>query len=682
MKYSIIIPTYNHCDDLLKPCIESIIEYTDLQNVEIIIAANGCVDNTKEYIAELYARFVAMNIPDNLKLTWSDLPTGYSKASNDGIKISTCDKIILLNNDVLILDQIKNTWIELLHSQFQYDPKCGISGPSKVFSGPANRDFLIFFCVMIDRKVFDVIGLLNEEYGKGGGEDTEFCILAENAGFHLNLCAKQVWSDKLNLYVGEFPIYHRGEGTVHDKVLVPDYDEVFETNSLKLGKKFNPEWYRWKLSNNLERAVYLQGHKVDIREELRYSWAAQHIIGAKVLDIGCSSGYGAQFFDPTIEYTGIDYDYKIIQEANAQNWLPNAKFIHANLADFEINFTDTYDTIVAFEVIEHLSNGLEFVETLKQRCNQIIITVPYNESVNVFNPHHLLRNLTPDKFKDFNIIGFINLPGDILQEDQLIAGEEYSLLMEWKKEKSAIKDFSWLNTKYPDMYNEIIKLNVYDVDEKSIKNRNVLDIGANIGTFSLLANYYGAKKIIAIEPTHKTFNQLLENIMIVGKTNITPIMSAVSDISNKIIKIHTNDNSGLNSQYNNSHSFNYSSTLSLSDTLKQFEDDPKIFLKVDCEGAEYDILLNTSQEDMNKIDNVAIEIHADMHPTHKGFDLIEQKLINSGFNLKNKKQIYSWNYNKQDKIVDQQAMPIVIEMWERQKSNINQTEIQFWSKTN
>jgi len=47
------------------------------------------------------------------------------------------------------------------------------------------KNFAVFFCVMIDRKVFDTIGYLNEEYGTGSGEDMEFCILAEAAGFEV-----------------------------------------------------------------------------------------------------------------------------------------------------------------------------------------------------------------------------------------------------------------------------------------------------------------------------------------------------------------------------------------------------------------------------------------------------------------------------------------------------------------
>ena len=78
-KYSIVIPTYNHLEDCLKPCLKSIIKYTDLSQVEIIIVANGCTDNTKEYVESLGSPF---------KLLWIDEPSGYTKSTNEGIKIS------------------------------------------------------------------------------------------------------------------------------------------------------------------------------------------------------------------------------------------------------------------------------------------------------------------------------------------------------------------------------------------------------------------------------------------------------------------------------------------------------------------------------------------------------------------------------------------------------------------
>ena len=100
MKYSIVIPTYNHCEKYLKPCIDSIIKYTDMADIELIVSANGCVDNTKPYLYYLMSAY-----PDNVRMVWSDEALGYAGATNAGIKVATTDKIVLLNNDTVLLDQ-------------------------------------------------------------------------------------------------------------------------------------------------------------------------------------------------------------------------------------------------------------------------------------------------------------------------------------------------------------------------------------------------------------------------------------------------------------------------------------------------------------------------------------------------------------------------------------------------
>ena len=55
MKYSVVIPTYNHCDDFLKPCIESIAQYSDLPDIELIVSANGLQDDICARVAEKWA---------------------------------------------------------------------------------------------------------------------------------------------------------------------------------------------------------------------------------------------------------------------------------------------------------------------------------------------------------------------------------------------------------------------------------------------------------------------------------------------------------------------------------------------------------------------------------------------------------------------------------------------------
>ena len=111
------------------------------------------------------------------------------------------------------------------------------------------KDYAVFFCVMIDRKVFDTIGYLNEEYGTGSGEDMEFSILAEAAGFEITQVSDKIKLDR-KYFTGSFPIYHYGEGTVHDNKLVPNWKSIFLKNALKVAEKYNVEWKKQKNNNH------------------------------------------------------------------------------------------------------------------------------------------------------------------------------------------------------------------------------------------------------------------------------------------------------------------------------------------------------------------------------------------------------------------------------------------------
>jgi GT2 family glycosyltransferase len=247
MKYSIIIPTYNHCDDFLKPCIESIFQYSVMSDIELIVSANGCVDNTKTYLEELGEKFKSAGLGNNLKIVWSDDSLGFSKATNAGIRVATTDNIVLLNNDTLLLPQAPNAWLEILENRFFEDTSCGISGVHALMSGITNKIFIIFFCVMIKRAVFDKIGLLNEEYGIGAGEDTEFCFEAERAGYTISWPNDNKFAGAF--YTGSYPIYHIGEGTVHDSTLVSNWGNVIFDNESTLARKYNPALYQRNYAN-------------------------------------------------------------------------------------------------------------------------------------------------------------------------------------------------------------------------------------------------------------------------------------------------------------------------------------------------------------------------------------------------------------------------------------------------
>jgi hypothetical protein len=368
-----------------------------MTDIELVISANGCTDNTMAYLD-----YLSTAIP-NLTWLWDDEPLGFAKATNIGIEASKAEKIVLLNNDTIILG---NYWLQRLDFG---DIASVLTLPSKI----TNQQFGVFFCTLITRKVFDAIGLLDESFEVGGCEDIDFCKRAIDVGFGLTDVG----------YRGDFPIYHVAEGTVHDPQLVHDYSLKFHANELKLAKKYNLDYYRFLLSNNYERAVFLKDDLVFPRETQRYKWAEKNRAGLSVLEIGCSTGYGVQFLNA--HYLGLDYDPVIVEVAKEQNWGDYVEFDWADINTYQLDF---YDTIIAFEVIEHLDNGLDIVKKLQNHCHRLLITVPHNEPKGFWGEHHKLHGLNESHFQGFKF-AYINHAGEISDVMQPITTENPSNLM-------------------------------------------------------------------------------------------------------------------------------------------------------------------------------------------------------------------------------------------------------------
>jgi glycosyltransferase involved in cell wall biosynthesis len=373
-----------------------------MTDIELVISANGCTDNTYLYLAYLQS-----SLP-NITVVWNAHPVGYAKATNAGIEAALGDKIVLLNNDTILLEQPKNRWLEWLD---QGD----VSYVLEQYSPITQAKFGVFFIALIQKQVFDTIGLLNEDYATGGCEDIEFCFEAQKAGFTLAKCDNN----------GAYPIYHVAEGTMHDPALVQDWKAKFHANELKLAKKYNTEYYKFLLSNNFERAVFLKGDPVFPRETQRYEWARKHLLNGSIFEIGCTTGYGTQFFPTSSSYIGLDYDPIIVDVARDQHWGDNRVFVSADINQYALEF---YDNIVAFEVIEHLDNGLEIVEKLKAHCKQLLITVPWNEPKGFWGEHHKLHGLNESHFPGFEF-EYINHAGDISSLPQVIDNVNISNLM-------------------------------------------------------------------------------------------------------------------------------------------------------------------------------------------------------------------------------------------------------------
>lgn len=224
IKYSIIIGTLNHLEDCLKPCLESIKTYTDLSNCEIIVVSNGSTDGTGDYVRSLGEPFKLLEFPD---------PLGYAKANNIGASQARGEYLVLLNNDTRLLEQETNIWLNMLEKPFE-DSEVGITGPIKQKRPELDQAFIIFFCVMMHKKLFDKIGL-NEDYEVGGGEDIEFCLEAEKLGYKLVQVPSTPTSQTDEYVIGKFPIYHKGEATVKE---LSGWNTIFHENINKVVAKY------------------------------------------------------------------------------------------------------------------------------------------------------------------------------------------------------------------------------------------------------------------------------------------------------------------------------------------------------------------------------------------------------------------------------------------------------------
>lgn len=164
--------------------------------------------------------------------------------------------------------------------------------------------------------------------------------------------------------------------------------------------------------------------------------------------------------------------------------------------------------------------------------------------------------------------------------------------------------------------------------------KTIIDIGGNIGTFSVFAKKKFPKaRLITFEPAKKTFALLSENLRINGCHDAQLFNTAVGGKVG-LISFFSVDQSGLGSMYNvRKNSKTYKVKVQ---TLESIFNWAKIqrcnFLKVDCEGAEYEIFLSARMSTLNKIDKIYCEYHDKL--TKYNHAVLVDLFCKSGFRVK------------------------------------------------
>ena len=230
------------------------------------------------------------------------------------------------------------------------------------------------------------------------------------------------------------------------------------------------------------------------------------------------------------------------------------------------------------------------------------------------------------EFRDantFDIVGMFGLDGEM----------DYHNIPYSSYIKSIVPSLDYNGKK--DMHyilNEIFYQKVYNNDFVCVaENDIVFDIGFNYGFFTLDALTYKPKKIIGFEPNPnlvKLFNRLHID-------SVELHQSAVSNKAGSTI-FYENNFSGKSSIHSDVNadtkldSYNVN-ICSFNDMAEQY--DVIDYLKVDCEGAEYEIFESIPNEFLtNRIRKIALEFHHNINDI-KVVNLIS-KIKECGFETK------------------------------------------------
>ena len=134
----------------------------------------------------------------------------------------------------------------------------------------------------------------------------------------------------------------------------------------------------------------------------------------------------------------------------------------------------------------------------------------------------------------------------------------------------------------------------------------ILDLGANIGLFSLYAKDV-AKKIIAVEPTPKTFSMLQK--LTAEESNIELLQGAAGQ-SDGTMTFYVNDNPTINSLVNDVGEKVTVDTYTINSIMSKFNLDYIDFVKCDIEGGEVIALTDeTIGAVADKVGFWAVEVH-------------------------------------------------------------------------
>lgn len=181
-----------------------------------------------------------------------------------------------------------------------------------------------------------------------------------------------------------------------------------------------------------------------------------------------------------------------------------------------------------------------------------------------------------------------------------------------------------------------------------IKNPTVLDIGANVGFFTIFSIFkLDNPRIISFEPMKRNFEVLQKNVAAVKDCHLTIVNKAINDQKGELVlKFNSSQEITTSASLFDSQSGGDEEVViatTLEEIFSAYNLSKVDILKLDCEGAEYNIFYNTPSHFFEKVNCITLETHKGKKENENNKALASY-IQSLGFTVDTKQDDFIWAY--------------------------------------
>jgi GT2 family glycosyltransferase/glycosyltransferase involved in cell wall biosynthesis len=201
----ILVPVYRGTE-VTRACIESVLRHRDPATDRLVVINDA---SPEADMALMLARF---EDEPNTVFAANETNLGFVRTVNRGLGLAREGDVILLNSDTVVFPGALDELWSVAHAATDVGTATALSNNATIFSYPhaaltadalddiswdalaavarrANAGQSVTvptghgFCMLIKRELLDRLGTLDESFGRGYGEENEFCLRAQDLGY-------------------------------------------------------------------------------------------------------------------------------------------------------------------------------------------------------------------------------------------------------------------------------------------------------------------------------------------------------------------------------------------------------------------------------------------------------------------------------------------------------------------